>query len=282
MLVYLDTSSINRIFEELNKRISLKSLKNHTYALSSCQIDEIGLNRSAEFKSQLADLIFNISDKKKLKDHIEIMALEVLFILGKIKNLSYIDPRFEFYNQVIKQIIKKRITDEMQKYLEYQMISAKKLYREEENLMRQIFKPFFGLAASLGYKKSFKIIFNEMLEEGLINDFLYKTLELEKDNLNYDFNNIKNEIYKLDLKKLKCTYVGIQSKIAYSYLSCFEKGKISKLKDSDQIDVRHLFYLNYAEVFVTGDEKMLEVSKNMVEGINAQVVTTENFFKDYF
>jgi len=157
MVVYLDTSSINRISEELNKRIGLKSLKNHTYALSSCQIDEIGLNRSAEFKSQLADLVFNISDKKKLKDHIEIMASEVLFMLGKIKNLSYIDPRFEFYNQIIKQIIKKRITDEMQKYLEDQMISAKKLYREEENLMRQTFNPFFGLAASLGYKKDLKL-----------------------------------------------------------------------------------------------------------------------------
>jgi len=282
MLVYLDTSSINRISEELNKRVSLKSLKNHTYALSSCQIDEIGLNRSAEFKSQLADLVFNISDKKKLKDHIEIMASEALFILGKIKNLSYIDPRFEFYNQIIKQIIKKRITDEMQKYLEYQMISAKKLYREEENLMRQIFKPFFGLAAFLGYKKDFKVIFSEMVKEGYVNDFLYKTLEFEKDNLGYDFSIIKDEIYNLDLKKLNCSYTGIQGKIAYSYLSCFEQGKISKLKDSDQIDVRHLFYLNYAEIFVTDDEKMLEVSNNMIGGITSKVVTTENFLKCYF
>ncbi|MHB8277395.1 MAG: hypothetical protein ACYDIA_07055 [Candidatus Humimicrobiaceae bacterium] len=282
MVVYLDTSSINRISEELNKRIGLKSLKNHTYALSSCQIDEIGLNRSAEFKSQLADLVFNISDKKKLKDHIEIMASEVLFILGKIKNLSYIDPRFEFYNQIIKQIIKKRITDEMQKYLEDQMISAKKLYREEENLMRQTFKPFFGLAASLGYKKDFKTIFTEMINEGLINDFLYKTLEFEKDNLGYDFSIIKDEIYNLDLKKLNCSYIGIQGKIAYSYLSCFEQGKISKLKDSDQIDVRHLFYLNYADIFVTDDEKMLEVSNNMIEGVTSKVVTTENFLKCYF
>ena len=250
--------------------------------MTSCQIDEIGLNRSAEFKSQLADLIFNISDKKKLLDHIEIMASEVLFILGKIKSLSYIDPRFEFYNQIIKQIIKKRITDEMQKYLEGQMISAKKLYREEENLIRQIFKPFFGLASYLGCKKDFKSIFTEMINEGLINDFLYKTLEFEKDNLGFDFSIIKDEIYNLDLKKLNCSYIGIQGKIAYSYLSCFEQGNISKLKDSDQIDIRHLFYLNYAEIFVTDDKKMLEVSKNMIEGITSVVVSTENFLKYYF
>jgi len=79
MIIYLDTICINKLFEELDKRIGLKSLKKFEYALSSCQIDELCSIKSVELKSQIVDFLYKISNKKKLKDNIEIMASETLY-----------------------------------------------------------------------------------------------------------------------------------------------------------------------------------------------------------
>ena len=38
--VYLDTISINNIFDLVPQKIGLKRLKNYNYVLSSCQVDE--------------------------------------------------------------------------------------------------------------------------------------------------------------------------------------------------------------------------------------------------
>lgn len=282
MIVYLDTISINRLFEELNKKIGLKSLKKYNYALSSCQIDELCGIKSVERRSQIVEFLYKISDKKKLKDNIEIMASETLHELGKERYLSYIDPLYGSYNDMIKEVIKKRFPSSLQNLIDYQIKLAKRMYREEENIIRQTFKSFFSFAEKLGYKKRFEKIFCEMLKDGQINDFLYKNLVFEEEFLGYSFSSIKEDIYNLDVQKLKCTFVGIQAKVAYSYLASFEKGKISKLKDSDQSDVRHLFYLNYADIFVTDDEKMQKITKDIMQGITSKVENTDSFIENYF
>lgn len=282
MIVYLDTISINKLFEELDRRIGLKSLKKYEYALSSCQIDELCSITSVELKSQIVDLLYRISNKKKLKDHIEIMASETLYELGIKKEISYIDPTYTQYNGMIREIIKKRIPTALQEQIDEFTRFAKKLYREEENIIRMNFKPFLSLAKKLGLEKSFKKIFSEMMEDGQVNDFLYNHLVFEEDYLGYSFSSIKQEIGNIDISRLNCTYIGIQARVAYSYLSSFEEGKISKLRDSDQVDVRHLFYLNYADVFVTDDEKMLKITDNMIDGITSKVETTEDFLRKYF
>lgn len=282
MIIYLDTISINKLFEELDRKVGLKSLKKYEYALSSCQIDELcGIN-SVELKSQIVDFLYKISNKKKLKDHIEIMASETLYELGEEKRLSYIDPAYIPYNNMIKEVIKKRIPTALQEQIDEHIRFAKRLYREEENIIRRNFKPFFSLAEGLGLKKGFGKIFSEMLKDGQINDFLFNNLVFEEDSLGYNFSSMKEAIYSIDVHKLKCTLVGIQAKVAYSYLASFEKGKISKLKDSDQVDVRHLFYLNYADIFITDDEKMLKITNGMMNGITSRIETTDSFLRNYF
>ena len=99
--------------------------------------------------------------------------------------------------------------------------------------------------------------------------------------MGFEFNDIKEKILQIDITNLSCTYVGLQSKIAYSYLSCFEKSKLGRLRDSDQVDIRHLFYLNYTDIFVTDDAKMHELSKNMLVGIKSIVENTEGFINKY-
>lgn len=281
--VYLDTISINKIFDLIPQKIGLKRLKNYNYAISSCQIDELSLIESTEARSQKIKFIFDLSDKMKLKDHIEIMASETLYKLGIIESIDYIDQKYKEYNYIIKQIIKKRISYEYQKQFTNWVNFAKNLYKSEENIIRQTFKPFFDIAQSYGFKKDFKILFSEMLKDGQVNEFLYKNLEYEKEFLGFDFNEIKKEIYSMDITKLKCSYIGIQAKLAFSYLASFEKGKVSKIKPSDQIDVRHLFYLNYVDVFVTDDEKMKKIrDDNMIDGLTSDIVDTEKFIKCYF
>jgi len=281
-IVYLDTVSINRIYELLNKKISLRKLKKYTYAISSCQIDELCLIESSGLRSQLVDFLFNISDKKKLKDHIELMASETLYLLGVNKDLDYFDPKFREYNDLLKLIIKQRVPDIVYQNFHNQMKHAKGIYKFEEKQTRTIFKPFFDLCSSIETKKEFRVLYREMENEGLVSKFLFETLNFEKDYLRFNFNNVKERILQLDLTKLNCTYVGLQAKIAYSYLSCFERGKLSQLKDSDQVDVRHLFYLNYADIFVTDDEKMHKVTENMIVGIKVNVESTESFINNYF
>lgn len=282
MIIYLDTISINRLFEELDRKVGLKSLKKYEYLLSSCQIDELcGIN-SVEAKSQIVEFLFKLSDKQKLKDHIEIMASETLYELGAEKELSYIDPAYTTYNNMIKEVIKKRIPTALQDQIDEHIRFAKRLYREEEKIIRKKFKPFLSLAEGLGLKKGFGEIFSEMVKDGQINDFLFNNLVFEEDSLGHNFSSMKEAIYSIDVSKLKCTFVGIQAKIAYSYLASFKKGQISKLKDSDQVDVRHLFYLNYADVFVTDDEKMLKITNDMMKGITSSVETTDSFLTNYF
>lgn len=281
--VYLDTISINKIFDLVPQKIGLKRLKNYNYAISSCQIDELSLIESTEARSQKIKFLFDLSDKMKLKDHIEIMALETLYELGIVDSIDYIDPKYIEYNYLIKQIVKKRISYKYQKQFTDWMNFAKNLYKSEENIIRQTFRPFFNLAQSYGFKKDFKTLFSEMLRDGQVNEFLYENLEYEKEFLGFDFSKIKKEIYSLDVTKLKCSYVGIQAKLAFSYLASFDKGKVSKVKPSDQIDVRHLFYLNYTDLFVTDDEKMKKTrDDNMIDGLTADIVDTEEFIKCYF
>lgn len=281
-IVYLDTISINKIFETLYKRVSSSDLKKYIFAISSCQIDELCCIKSTELRSQLVEFLFNISDKTKLKDHIEIMASEALYHLGIEKELDYFDPKHKEYNQLLKLQIKKRIPDIFQENFYKGMEYTKKLNRFDENQMRTTFKPYFDVFSDLGLKKDFKIINQEMKNEGLINKFLFETLDFEKDYLGYEFNKIKEKILQINLSKLNCTYVGLQAKIAYSYLSCFERGKLSQLKESDQVDIRHLFYLNYADIFVTDDSKMHEITKKNIVGIKSVVVDTEGFINSYF
>lgn len=281
-IVYLDTISINKLYEELYKRVKSSSLKKYIFAISSCQIDELCCIKSAELRSQLVEFLFNISDKTKLKDHIEIMNNETLNHLGIEEGLDYYDPKYKQYNQLLKLHIKKRIPEIFQDNFYNEMEYAKKLNKFEENKLRTAFKPYFDVFSGLGFKKEFKVIYQEMENEGLINKFLFETLDFEKDYLRFEFNNIKEKILQINLSELNCTYVGLQAKIAYSYLSCFERGKLSQLKDSDQVDIRHLFYLNYADIFVTDDTKMLEITKNMIVGIKSVVADTEEFINNYF
>jgi len=202
--------------------------------------------------------------------------------LGIESELSYIDPTYIQYNDMIKEVIKKRIPTALQDQIDEHMRLAKKLYREEESIIRRNFKFFFSLTEKFGLKKSFEKIFSEMMKDGQINEFLFNHLVFEEDYLGFSFSSVKEEISNIDINKLNCTYVGIQGKIAYSYLASFEKGKLSKLRISDQVDVRHLFYLNYADVFVTDDEKILKITNNMIDGITSKVETTESFLKKYF
>ena len=281
--VYLDTISINNIFDLVPQKIGLKRLKSYNYVLSSCQIDELSLIESTEARSQKIKLLFDLSDKMKLKDHIEIMASETLYALGITKLIDYIDPRFEEYNHIIKQIIKKRISQDYQDQFVGWMNYAKKLYKSEETMIRKTFKPFFDLAQSYGFKKDFRTVFGEMLKDGQISEFLFNHLEYEKEILGYDFSTIKNEIYSMDVTKLRCTYVGIQAKLAFSYLASFKRGKIGKVKPSDQIDVRHLYYLNYTDLFVTDDEKMKKIrDDNMLDGLITDIIDTVEFISNYF
>ena len=233
--------------------------------------------------SRYPSLLFDLSDKMKLKDHIEIMASETLYALGIIESIDYIDPKFIEYNHIVKQVIKMRISDDHQKQLTEWMNYAKNLYKSEESMIRKTFRPFFDLAQSIGFKKDFRTIFSEMLNDGQINEFLYNHLEYEKENLRYDFSSIKDKIYSMDVTQLRCTYVGIEAKLAFSYLASFEQGKIGKVKPSDQIDVRHLYYLNYTDLFVTDDEKMKKIrDDNMLDGLISDIIDTEEFINNYF
>jgi len=281
--VYLDTSSINKIFDLVPQKIGLRNLKKYNYAISSCQIDELSLIESTEARSQKIKLLFDLSDKMKLKDHIEIMTAETLYAIGITESVDYIDPEYERYNFIIKQIIEKRISDDYQKQFTERMNFAKNIYKSEEEEIRKTFKPLFDFAQNFGYKKDFRTIFSEMLRDGQINDFIYNHLEFEKEFLGFDFSSIKKEIYSLDVAKLKCSYVGIQAKVAFSYLASFNKGKFSEVKPSDQIDVRHLFYLNHVDLFVTDDKKMKKIRDDkMLDGLISTIVDTKEFINFYF
>jgi len=48
-------------------------------------------------------------------------------------------------------------------------------------------------------------------------------------------------------------------------------------------EVRHLFYLNYADLFVTDDKKMKKIrDDNMLDGLISNIVDSEEFINCYF
>jgi len=277
--VYLDTISINKLYDQLNRKFKYSRLQKYNFAISSCQTDELGCIESPMRRSQLTEFIFKISDKRELKDHIEIMSSETLFEIGARDTIEYIDPDYLNYDGMVKGIIKNRLPDDFYKDAINSMGNAKKTYKDGRKEMRSL-QPIFNSLEEIGLKKSFEEIFIEMIEEGLINNFLFETLQYESEYLGFNFDNYKEDILNMDLSKLKCSYVGLQGKFAYDYLSSFEKGKISKLKASDQVDVRHLYYLNYADVFVTDDEK-IQTIYNMIFGITSKIESTDSFINNY-
>ena len=173
--IYLDTISINKLYDQLNRNIKLSSLQKYDYVISSCQTDELGCIQSPLLRSQIVEFLFEISNKEKLKDHIEIMSTETLFEIGAIKNIDYIDPNYLSYNKMIKEIIKNRLPDVFYESTINYMKYAKKLYKNGRKEMRSL-QPILSLMEDSGLKKSFKDLFLEMVEEGLINNFLFETL----------------------------------------------------------------------------------------------------------
>lgn len=269
--VYFDTSAWNFFYDWLSRK-SKKYIRGPEYLFSSCNLDEFamsGQNRARE----LASFAWNLSNRKKLLDHVEFTFNEIVnYQLGnQISGIYDEDPPFHESWRIMR---KGSISSELKRNLKELSRFSKGVYRDQLRSDRDIFKPIFESAKSLGFQKTWPELLREMEHEGYIGALIINLLEQE----GY-ISQIPepNSIGKIPYRELPCTAAWIQYYLSLFHLASFEKGKLSKPDLGDQVDFRHACYAGLADIFVTDDQRMFTVLTDMVETKRAGIIKPEEY-----
>ncbi len=210
---------------------------------------------------ELASFAWNLSNKKKLLDHVEFTFNEIVSYQrdNLIFDIYDEDPPFHESWRIMR---KGGISSELKRNLKKLTHFSKDEYRDQLRSDRDIFKPIFESAKSFGFEKTWPELLREMEHEGYIGALIKNLLEQE----GY-ISKIPepNSIGKIPYRELPCTAAWIQYYLSLFYLASFEKGNLSKPDLGDQVDFRHACYAGLADIFVTGDQRMFKVLTDMVE-----------------
>lgn len=286
--VYIDTSAYNYIISTYSiEKITPLFKDNFEVYFSSCNLDEFGLCDSST-ASKLAAFSWEISNKKKLLDHCELIIMEILYKLRKISELEYFDfsdsTFFEMWHCMINDTFPNGYTDYVKSFAQY----IKEGFREDSRKLRKFFKALMeeegvninqidGLSDTI--KKYWHIMLAGMESEGWIHEFLKNNLYMLYPDLNKAID--LEELYTIDYRKLKGTAPGIQYYFALYYVQCFQSGELSRPSRGDQADVRHAFYTGIVDYYLTNDERMIEIFNDYILSDHGEIIKADNFINTF-
>lgn len=276
--IYLDTSAYNFLLKSYpTRKISRLIRKKCEVLFSSCNLDEFGLAESP-YSSILATFAWEITNQRKLLDHIELMFREILLELKKIKYHSYYDEAdigfiptwISMKDKLLPEIINESASNDM--------YFAKTIFKDFEMNIRKSFHSFNTVEKQDSLKR-WQHDLKEIERQRGFNQFLITNLY----NYSAEVRDVVTieELLRIDYKKLKATAVGLQYYFALVFIHTHLPGKHSKPNFGDQIDFRHAFYAGIVDYFVTSDRQMLDILNNYVLAEHCQVLDTETFAENF-
>lgn len=273
MKVYLDTSAYNRLWDMLATRAAVrKSLRRHDIWFSSCNLDEFALAERSRGQ-QLAQFAWEISNRRKLMDHIELMMAEVLEHLGKGPTVVPFDNSPGFFlawDALRKGTFPVNLLPPLQQRIE----SAKRWFQQNAKDLRQAFHPIAQEAKKCGLHLMWHQTLQEMEQENRPAEFLINHLLIYE---SFARKITEEELKEVDYRKLRATSLGIQYYFALHYRHAYTEGPSSRPDRGDQVDVRHVFYAALVDYYVTADDGMADTLTNMVTADHGKVISPEEF-----
>ncbi len=269
MKVYMDTIAWNAVHDRVQTG-SIEFYRGPEYLFSSCDLDEFCLSESPRAR-ELANFAWELSNRKKLLDHVELTAAEIAsYQQGTALQEPYDeDPRLI---DAWAYVRRDGVPPEMHAALKADMEQTKRNYRSGMRLTRDIFRPVFDKFAAIGIEQNWRQILGEMNDEDLISTFLTNLLEHEG---LLDRVPDPQRISDIDYVNLPATACWLEYYIAVSFLAAFESGKHARPDLGEQVDYRHACYAGIADTFVTADDRMMHILQNMVLHRRAEVVTPD-------
>jgi hypothetical protein len=268
---YLDTNAWNRLLDWSARR-SRSHLRGRTILFSSCNLDEIA--GAGHYRAKdLASLAWDVSNKRKLFDHLELTVAEIRAHLRAAPDASPFDddPRFVYsWKQVRTGSTSKEVADALKET----MSEAKKSFQEHLRRQRELLRSTFRLFESLGVRKEWRDMLDELEGEGYIREHIAQNLEFA------GASDLAREIRARDprmYRSLPGTSCWVQYYMGLSFIACYEDGEQSKPDFGDQVDFRHAAYAGIADQFVTSDQRMRRILMEMVPSRHSSVLTFEEF-----
>lgn len=270
--IYLDTIAWNQLYD-LTSGGSLKHLEGPEYFFSSCNLDEFCLSESDRAKN-LAKFAWDLSNKKKLLDHVEFTIAELRGYPDN-NSLSPFDNDQAFMN-AWAHIREFGVPDAVHALHEQQSKKVKREFRQFLRSTRVVFRPVFEQFKAVGIEEHWTSVLQAMSDEGHIGQFL--TDLIRQEGLIHLLPKPASVI-DTPYAKLPATASWVEYYVALSFLAGQESDKHAKPDYGDQVDFRHACYAGIVDLFVTADSRMAHVLANMVVHKRAEVVDPAGLLK---
>ena len=213
-----------------------------------------------------------MSNKKKLLDHVELVAEEVrAFIAGD--ELRPFDERDRYFHEAWAAFRGYSAPAQVVEAARLSMTTCKRDAREWLRTLRRVFGTQFRVLRDAGLPYEWRHCLHELEEEGYVARMILQLIESE----DLPRGITGDDVLTLPYRDLPATASWAQYYIALGYLAAHESGRLAKPDFGDQVDQRHACYTGIADVFVTGDERMAWILDNMVESKVAAVMTPITF-----
>ena len=277
-LVYLDTSAINSLHAALSRGIVPPSaVDRHQFVVSSCQLDEIALSEP-EKAADLASVLWSHSNRRKLRDHVELTELEVRAALrGRGPAFhEYYDDGDTGFKRAWRAMRERRASPEQRTALRAQVEQAKSAFKVAGKLERELFKSLRESVQGYDFKSGWKAMLRDLRRDGRIGELVWSTLSRDPfSNVAADFR--ESEVIAVDYLRLPTTAVGLEYYLARRYVADFGSGEIARPSRGDQVDFRHSYYAGLVDIFVSGDDIMLTLLREFVKADTAEILSAQDF-----
>lgn len=273
--VYLDTNAINILIDKFCGKSKRSIFQKYEILFSLPLLDEV-IDCSSQWRqAELANFMWNISNRKVLCDVGNLIFLEVESFFKKEQidienyfesNIACMDAWAEARNG--------NITKKLRDQIKYKIHQNKQMTLSKLRSGRNEWLPRFNNDESL--PKDWKAAYLHLEECKYFNNVLLAMIHAN--NLTDKFNN-PEAILDTDYKQLKSSSIGVEFYCALRFIvDSQSRVKGGKSDSGDMYDMEHAFYVGLSDYFVTSDKRTYQILHDMIETQQALIITTDEFY----
>lgn len=273
--VYLDTNAVNIFCDRFCGKSKRSISKKYEILFSLPLLDEV-IDCSSQWRqAELANFMWDVSNRKVLRDIKNIIFLEVDSFLKKerIDFENYFDRDIactDAWADARNGIIRKDLRDQ----IKYKIHQNKQTTLSKLRAGRKEWLPIFKNVESLPC--DWKAAYLHLEECKYFNQVLLAMMQAV--NIADKFNNHES-ILNLDHKQLPSASIGLEFYCALRFVvDSQSRIKGGKPDSGDMYDMEHAFYVGLSDYFVTSDDRTYHILHDMIETKGAIIVTTDKFY----
>jgi len=268
--VYLDTSSINCLYENFGNR-SKKIFKDYEIYLSGSHLDEIIQISSVVRTQEIFKFLWSISNRIVLKDKRKLVEMEVSSLLSHIElNIEdYFYPKHEVYISAFKDL-RKGVLGDKSKLALSKIKDKKKISFDQTKRRRVEWQSHFD---GNRLPDSWDELFHVLRERRSFNRTLF--IDLKGNNVIKIYK--KKHIMDLIYENLVCTSIGLEYFFAFRFVTESMPRRYGKPTPGEIYDNTHVYYAGLVDIFVTDDERMKYIMRDLLHINRPLIISSEEF-----